>query len=522
MAAIDQWDCSTVKITEPAEIKQHWNPDEPTQFFWIDDAFGVGQYESTLALAWNHVFPHVSVAIRKGARIVMTSRDYIYNAARRDLKVSIFPLLDESQVVIDVHQLTLEEKRHILYNHLKLGDQSTSFLTSIKPFLEDVAHHRRFAPETARRLAHPLFTTGLAITKAGLMDFVERREHLLAEVLAGVDNHSRAALALIYMEGGELNSPIVLTEASEEALARLGSDLGGSVKALEALNDSLVRYIRRDGDNYWIFKHPTIGDAFADLVLANPELMGIYLAGAPLDRLISQVTCGEVGIQNAVVIPQSLFGTVLDRLLDETTDLQFQIRGFLASRCDHTFLSRYVECDAQILGNLRDPHTYVDRLLGIALYTAGVLPEAIRKDFVDTLIENVVEGEDTFLLEHPERRKILTSEEDKLFRTRVRAELIPDLRDVRRGWEETYSSTDDPTEQMGGFFELLDTLEKEFSEDDQVRQAVRKERERAIEWISERSEEAAENTPDYGDLDDGGAYSRSIVVDRSIFDDVDL
>jgi len=56
-----------------------------------------------------------------GARFLMTSRDYIYNAARRDLKVSTFPLLDGSQVVIDVHQLTPEERRHILYNHLKLG-----------------------------------------------------------------------------------------------------------------------------------------------------------------------------------------------------------------------------------------------------------------------------------------------------------------------------------------------------------------------------------------------------------------
>jgi len=69
MAAIDQWGCSTVKVISPAEIHQHWNPHEPTQFFWIDDAFRVGQYESGLALAWNHVFPEVSAAIRRGGAV---------------------------------------------------------------------------------------------------------------------------------------------------------------------------------------------------------------------------------------------------------------------------------------------------------------------------------------------------------------------------------------------------------------------------------------------------------------------
>ena len=63
--------------------------------------------------------------LRKGAKILVTSRDYIYNRARKDLKESAFPLLKESQVVIDVQDLTTEEKRQILYNHLKLGKAAT-------------------------------------------------------------------------------------------------------------------------------------------------------------------------------------------------------------------------------------------------------------------------------------------------------------------------------------------------------------------------------------------------------------
>uniref|UniRef100_UPI002024DF8E hypothetical protein n=1 Tax=Chryseobacterium sp. Marseille-Q3244 TaxID=2758092 RepID=UPI002024DF8E len=35
--------------------------------------------------------------LKQGIKIVMTSRDYIYNRARNDLKESAFPLFNESQ-----------------------------------------------------------------------------------------------------------------------------------------------------------------------------------------------------------------------------------------------------------------------------------------------------------------------------------------------------------------------------------------------------------------------------------------
>src|SRR5439155_26470829 len=129
-----------------------------------------------LVHGWNHVLPQIRTMLRKGAKIVMTSRDYIYNRARKELKEGAFPLLKESQVVIDVHDLSTDERRQILYNHLKLGKQPRVFRTEIKPHLEDVAGHPRFIPETARRLADPVFTKDLFIDKYYLSQFVEKRE----------------------------------------------------------------------------------------------------------------------------------------------------------------------------------------------------------------------------------------------------------------------------------------------------------------------------------------------------------
>ena len=169
-------------------VMEHWNPEEPSQFFWIDDAFGVSQYESSLVQSWNHILPQIKTMLHKGVKVVMTSRDYIYNRARKELKEGAFPLLGESQVVIDVHDLSSDEKRQILYNHLKLGEQLSTFRSRVKPYLESVASHKRFVPEIARRLADPMFTKDLTINEYHLGQFVEKRERFLQEVLQGLDS----------------------------------------------------------------------------------------------------------------------------------------------------------------------------------------------------------------------------------------------------------------------------------------------------------------------------------------------
>jgi len=266
MAAIDQWQASPLKLDKPGKVIEHWNPDEPSQFFWVDDAFGATQYESHLVHGWNHSFAQIKAMIKKGAKIVMTSRDYIYNRARKELKENAFPLLQESQVVIDVHDLSIEEKQQILYNHMKMGNQPKTFKTKIKPFLEEVSAHAQFIPETARRLAEPIFTKELNISRNGLAEYVERQESFLQELLRSLDRHSKAGLALIYMRNDSLQSPILLAVSEKLAIERLDSTLGGCVTALESLQGSLVKLYNESDDLRWRFKHPTVGDAYAALL----------------------------------------------------------------------------------------------------------------------------------------------------------------------------------------------------------------------------------------------------------------
>lgn len=533
MAAADKWRSSVLKLADPAKVVERWNVDEPSQFFWIDDAFGVTQYESPLVHGWNHSLAQVKTMLRRGAKIVMTSRDYIYNRARQDLKESALPLLSESQVVIDVHDLSDLEKQQILYNHLKLGKQTTDFRATIQPHLEYMAAHPRFIPETARRIADPLFTKDLYLGKYHLGEFVEKREQLLLEVIQGLDASSKAALGLIYMRKDHLESPIMLQGAEQHAIERLGSTLGECIQALDALNGSLVTHMHVDDQPVWRFKHPTIGDAYAATLAFSPDLLGIFLSGSSTENLLSQVTCGKVGVEKAVIVPKSLFPAVMERLREFSASNQYKVEWmsswgarwtlyrFLANRCSKDFLAAYLEQSPDVLQRVAKPGLSLSAVpevdLAVRLHEFGLLPGEARKAFVETVSAYAVEGEDLYALDDPGVRSVFQdSEFDELVET-VRTVLLPKLADVRRNAQSSHSSSDSPDEHMQGTLESFGTLKKRFGEDEQLVKLIDREIDLVNEWISETEPPEPKVGPRVL-----GAVEHSVERHgtRSIFDDI--
>jgi len=534
MAAADRWGSSVLKLNDPAKVEDRWNPEEPSQFFWVDDAFGIMQYESSLAHSWNHILPQVRTMLRQGAKIVMTSRDYIYKRARRDLKEGAFPLLNESQVVIDVHDLSIQEKQQILYNHLKLGNQPSAFRAEIKPHLPSVAAHPRFIPEIARRLADPTFTKRLYLTEYSLGQFVQKREQLLQEVLDGLDKDSLAALALIYMKKDHLESPIALQETEEDALRRLGSSLGKCITALEALNGSLVVHQQSDGESVWRFKHPTIGDAFASALARSPDLLGIFLLGSAPENLIEQVTCGNVGIERAVMVPKPLYPQMIARLAEFTASEKYKsqhlaiwgakwsLHSFLSRRCSKEFLALYLQTNPELLDQACHPglrlNSSSEVRLAMRLHELGLLPEEKRQAFVQAVSEYAIAGEDVYALDDEEIRNVFTDAEFDTLVARVRAELLPALSRVREREQDEYRDDEPADDHMEHMLDSLKTLKDKFGDDPEAVRIIKREVDLAKDWISDHDRER----PDKASRSLGTAET----IDkphgsRSIFDDVD-
>ena len=432
--------------------------------------------------------------------------------------------------MIDVHDLSSEEREQILYNHIKLGNQDRSFRTEIKPHLQDVADHPRFIPETARRFGNRFFTKDLLIEATAISRFVERREQLLQEILQSLETDSTASLALIYMRNGRLESPIQLRPQERLALERLGGTIGGCVSALDALRGSLVRLSSANGQSAWQFTHPTVGDAYSATLAQNPEHLEIVIRGSEPEWLIYEVTCGDEGFENATVVPEALFPLMIQRLNDMKTSKAYKstfeargdLHGFLTYRCSKEFLSLYLHHNPDLLHEVSHPGLYLSAVpevpLAMRLHELGLLPEEQRKTFVESVSEYALEGEDASALSDEEMRTLFTDAEYDELIQKLRFDLLPRLEAIWEGWEYNYSPDYSPEEYMEPHLEFLRTLSVEFGEDQSELEMLNYQLWLAEEWIEDNQLESVGETPRQLEEIEATARPESR---RSIFDDID-
>ncbi len=526
MGALDKWGCSTIKVRDADDFVKHFNSNEK-QLFWVDDAFGPTQIDWSSAINWSKAFPHVNAAIHKGAKIIFTSRDYVYKSAKKYLKESALPVIKESQVVIHVENLSKDEREQILYNHIKLGNQDKRYKKKIKPLLPDVAVHEKFSPEIARRLGNPLFTKDLTISKYGLSTFVEKPLDMLCEVIDTMDDSSRSALALVFIRGGTLPSPFSATDEEKQAIARLGGTLGDAIKGLESLNGSLLVNSKKDGNYFWYFKHPTIRDAFAAIVASSRDLMDIYLTGAPLDKLFSEISCGDIGLQGvSVIVPVSEYHIVINKIKAFDISKWFNkssLCRFLSYRCDKEFLSQFLKEFPDFISKLSSVGAYIyansDMGIFIRLHEVGLLPEDDRVRAVTPIKDLAIDIPDSGFL-RDNVKGLMTDDELSDILQHVQNTLLPNLDNQINDWLNDYNVEDEPDAYFEDLKSALDDYKREFEEVETSRRQI----EKAITHIDQIIEDLKS---EYNPEDDDGSWKRSDGIsskhsdNRSIFDDID-
>jgi hypothetical protein len=535
LASGDAWNCRPMKLERASELRERWNPEDPKQLFWIDDAFGETQYHSLRAHQWNSVFPWLHAVLSSGAKIILTSRDYIYARARGDLKQIAFPLIRESQVVVDVSNLKTDEKEQILYNHIRLGDQSRPWRKRFKQFFDVAAQHERFLPEIARRLGQQAFTKNLTLTAENISDFIQKPEEFLRDTLEGMSADDRSALALIFLRGGSVQSPVDLDRTEVEIISRIGGTLHGLVLSLNAMRGGFVKL----NDEHWMYKHPTIGDAFAAMIADNPELVDLYISGARMNKLLNEITCGPVELQGVQLIVTSSRFDIMIRRLQEYRNLQDgdlekswarrrHCDAFLANRCSKQFLQSYIERTSGFWESLLGFGSYLSAIskfdLILTLKRLSLLSAEQHSVIKKRVMYLATETPDSDFLSTSQIRSFFSENEIVEIMNHVKQVLIPRLAETLSDWENNYSRSDGDTESYySPLKEALESFRAYFNGDIEAQRSLSRSITKVEQLIAEydNSDEEGEGTA--YDFNRPTPVNKSVedVQPRRIFDDLD-
>ncbi len=420
VAATDEQGCDVILVRNPDEFLANWDPEIGNRLFWIDDAFGATKLDFALMEPWNKAFSAVQAAMKRGNRFILTSRAHIWKQAQRELKQGVFPSLQRGHIIVNVEDITPDEQRRILYNHLRFGTQPATFKQKIRPYLEEVLAAGHFRPEIARRLANPAYTLALLPTLDGLKDFFARPEAFLLDTLTNLPDSMRAAIGLIFINGGRLPSPIERNEAQRLVEDLFGVNLADLRTALETLRGNFVLFVRDDEECYWTYKHPTIADAYARMISRNQELVALFVRGAKAPQIIREAVCGGAST-DGIVIPPSLYPLLFDRLPKSgvTDDMMRELllyrsgAGFMKA-----FLERYPEFVTRPWRTYRPIVHDPAAMVMVQAARHHCLPEEARAQLMNVLrsctqehadVTFLVEGEQHFddFLSDRERREFL-------------------------------------------------------------------------------------------------------------------
>jgi hypothetical protein len=379
--------------------------------------------------------PEVMAAVDHGARVLMTSRDYIYREARPRMKEYAFPRLKEHQVVIDITALSLSEKEQMLYNHLKAGDQAARVLDEWRPHLRTVAAATRFQPEVARRLSLQDFVPASGLKgEAALVSYFEHPNEFLVDVLDGLDPAQRAVLAAVYLSGGELLAPFAPDERLIAAVTSLGATVAETARAFSAIEGTfLSQNVRADGNTVWRFHHPTIREGFAASVARDISTLSVYLEGMTVDELVSQLDCGGPNQRGTLVqVPPAMYRLIVPRVpVPEQREWSRGPRAwFLQTRCSDEFLRMWADAHQDALPGMAEFGMMVDAMWEPAVLSrlneAAALPEEVRRKAVERIVEYSIDDLDPAWADSS-LAGLLTAQERADLHRRVEEDVLPEL-----------------------------------------------------------------------------------------------
>lgn len=526
--AIDSENHECMKCDGPLELVARWNPNEKNRLYWVDDAFGPNQLRPDFVDSWIAAMPKVKAAIELGNRFILTSRSHIWFGARPKLGTRNLPALADGRAVVDLGTLGPEEREQILYNHVKAGNQTAQWKLRLKKHLPELANNTMLLPEIARRLGDSSFTKALKSLPGDLMKFVSEPEEFLIQTIQELDDAHQAAMTLVFLRQGKLPIHELAGDSTNLVSAKYGVSAKAIAEALPQLERSFLSARQEGAHQIWGFVHPTFTDAISSMLSARPDLVELYVQGARLETLLTEVVCeGATSIRDAVVVPTSASEHLVGRLLGapDEPDLNRSLFAFLATRASDAVVIDVIEADPGLLR--RESRNYwrarSDQKIRFCarVHKLHRLPDDIRIEVADDLERVALRDLDISFLDDDDILALLQP-------TRLLSlglQLVGSLSSVLPSRITEIAELADPEYDVPDQFDqvrsFVSQLRESFSEDEQLQpklQSLDDEIDDAIAEVSKKKtpEEDLDTWPEVSP-----AKVAAVPTERSTFSDVD-
>tara|TARA_R110002124_G_scaffold170172_1_gene337691 strand:- start:1333 stop:3645 length:2313 start_codon:yes stop_codon:yes gene_type:complete len=453
-------DSTVLALTSPRDFESGWNPNDPGRFFWIDDAFGSNVLRDDYVQDWASAFSKLRAAVKHGNRFLLTSRKHIYEGARRRLGQRNLAQFKDGSAVVNVGDLTFDEKAQILYNHINFGEQSQVWRSTVKPYLAAAAAVENFLPGIAERLGDPNFTKRLAPSEPSLVRFMKEPTEHLVDTVNSLDDQLQAALILVYVHqaGFDPNDHDLL---AAQAVAKLtGHPITKIQDSFEELKGS---FLKLSGQR-WTFAHPTISDALTEVMRQKPHMMAALIRGAPIDTILGSFTCEESPlIRDALVIPAALDDALVERLGRTPDELHrnWMLFHFLYYRASEVVFTKVVQQYQDLLerSSWRGDPIADDPKLAIfgRANRLRLLPDYLREEAADGLMLAAQDGLDASFFEECDMLGLLSPLRLVSMGMGLRTTVLPSL---KHRIDEIASDSDLDDEPDSHFVKLLDLLDR--------------------------------------------------------------
>ncbi len=508
-----------LKLDQPDHFVRAWSPQDPRTIYWVDDIFGETTLDDVLLRSWSSCLTRIDAAVRSGAKVVVSTRDYILRAAEQRLKDDKVRLLRDASVRVNVDNLQHAERSQILYNHVKHGDLTPEQKGRLKQFLPTIAALPSFTPELARRLGTARFHENLQYTTPSLREFFDSPVHFFIDAMGALAPKELAALAVCLLGNNRVPDPVPESALPQSVRDAYQVGLGDVRQAMEILEGSFTRRDVSAAGQTWRLHHPSMIDALRVRLASSSQFLEIYLSGADVDVLLRDTTT-RAGTEG-VFVPESMYDLLIRRLQRATHFDRFV--EYLISKSSDALLSFLqpslqdvlaAACSGDVYPGGRD----IALEFAVRLSEAGLLTDGLRSKVCERLEAAFFETGAVGFLATPGSSLVLSHE-------RV-LELLRDDHangnpSIQRMVE--WLTEDSSAENLGYALSVLQEYKRDILPglmgigcvDPALVDDLNAECERIAEQLEEQ-----ESEPDYDDYDDDWDR-RPAAFSGSIFSDVD-